>query len=88
MGLIYTPPKYWQYLEVGARATTGNKEDANSPHQTLGGDSGSSKVDINIDKVYIKRVSTATVGRGLVRTPCLSGSKMNISGIPMPILRE
>jgi len=54
VGLTYTPPKYGQYLEVGARATTGTKEDANSPHQTLGGDSGSSKADINIDKVYIK----------------------------------
>ena len=51
VGLNYTPPKYGEYFEAGVRATTGTKEDANSPHQTLG---GSSKADINIDKVFIK----------------------------------
>lgn len=60
-GFSYALPDYKDYLELGARVTSGDTDDANSPHVILGsnnnsdgGTAGLSRDSIGIDKAYIK----------------------------------
>lgn len=60
-GFSYAPPDHKDYLELGARVTSGDTDDANSPHVILGsnnnsdgGTAGLSRDSIGIDKAYIK----------------------------------